>query len=174
MRVIINVVLLLRCFFILLAVGSSWRLLSYTSKWSRDGEVHCVRCEQIISVLFWHPYWTFFLKEHFPILVYILFYIMIKSLILLFCVLFSILLCIFVHNYKYMYYCIKLVVLFKENEQCRNERRRAMWSTLGIQGRWDKKEYRISSITTRPRKSNRPRIVHAASWILIELVIALD
>ena len=52
MTVIVNVLLLFRCFLYLLVVGSSWWLSSYTSKWSRDIEVHCVGCHQLVSVLF--------------------------------------------------------------------------------------------------------------------------
>ena len=49
MRVIVSVVLLFRDFSLSLIRGSFWSLLSYTSKWSRSVEVHCVKCKQMFQ-----------------------------------------------------------------------------------------------------------------------------
>ena len=37
---------------VLLVMGSLWLLLSYTSTWSRDVDVHCAGCHQLVSLLF--------------------------------------------------------------------------------------------------------------------------
>ena len=62
----------IQVFFPSFAMGSCWLLLSYTSKWSRDVEVHCIGCWQLVSFVFSFfgiPAHTVFYLKNFPLLI---------------------------------------------------------------------------------------------------------
>ena len=82
--VIVELVVIPKCFLLHLPVESSWRPWRYTSKWSKDVEVHCIGRHQLVSVPFLLSLLTIFLfKEFFPLPVRNLSYI-IKLLTFLF------------------------------------------------------------------------------------------
>ena len=80
MTVSVNVVLLFRCFGVWFAVGWSRFLLSYTSKWSRDVEEHCVGYCNLFQAFFGILFYTCFFQKNFLLHLFTFFYI-IKILI---------------------------------------------------------------------------------------------